>query len=89
MALGAEKRQVVGMVLRDVAVLIGAGLAFGSAMALATTRVLTTFLYGVRPDDPLTMCAAAVVLAAAAASAGYSPARRASRVDPMTALREE
>ncbi len=89
MALGAEQRRVLGMVLREVALLIGIGLAMGLAASLATTRMLESFLYGIKSTDPVTLFAAAAVLALVAAIAGYLPARRASRVDPMAALREE
>jgi predicted permease len=89
MALGAEQKRVLGMVLREVALLIGVGLAIGLAGALATTRYVASFLYGIKSTDPVTLSAAAAVLALVAALAGYLPARRASRLDPMAALREE
>jgi len=89
MALGAEQRRVLTMVLREVAILIAAGLIIGIAAALTTTRLIESFLYGIKSTDPLTLCLAAGVLALVAAIAGYLPARRASRLDPMTALREE
>jgi putative ABC transport system permease protein len=89
MALGAEKCQVMRIVMGEVTVLIGTGIAAGLAVTLAATRLVASFLYGVRPNDPLTLCFAAGVLAAAAGAAGYWPARRASGLDPMTCLREE
>ena len=89
MALGAEKHHVLRMVMREAALLIGTGLALGSCITLAATRVVASFLYGVRPNDPLTLFLAAAVLAGAASAAAYWPARRASRLDPMTSLREE
>jgi predicted permease len=89
MALGAEQARVLRMVLREVTLIVAIGLIIGSAAALATTRFVATFLYGMTPRDPLTIAAAAVVLATVAAAAGYLPARRASRLDPMAALREE
>ncbi len=89
MALGAEQSRVLRMVLREVAILIGIGLAIGLAAAVATTRFVESFLYGMKPNDPWTLSIAAAVLAAVAALAGFLPARRASRLDPMTALREE
>ena len=69
--------------------LIGIGLAAGTGMALATTRFVASFLYGLAPNDPVTLGVAAGALAAVAAAAGYLPARRASRLQPMAALREE
>jgi predicted permease len=89
MALGAEQSRVLRMVLGEVAVLIGIGLVAGMAVTLATTRFVSSFLYGLTPNDPRTLGSAAVVLAIVAVVAGYLPARRASRLDPMTALREE
>ncbi len=89
MALGAEQQRVLTMVLREVAILIGAGLTIGLIAALATTRFIASFLYGIKSTDPLTLSIAAGVLAIVAAIAGYLPARQASRLDPMVALREE
>jgi predicted permease len=89
MALGAEQSRVLRMILREVAILIGFGLAIGLAAAIATTRFVESFLYGVKPNDPWTVSLAACILALVAALAGFLPARRASRLDPMTALREE
>jgi predicted permease len=89
MALGAEKSRVLRMVMGEAAVLIGAGLAAGLGVTLAATRLVESFLYGVQPNDPLTLFLAAGVMAAAAGAAGYWPARRASRLDPMMSLREE
>jgi predicted permease len=89
MALGAEQARVLRMVLGEVAILIGIGLAVGLGVALATTRFVTSFLYGIKSNDPVTLFLAASVLALVAAIAGFLPARRASRLDPMSALREE
>jgi ABC-type antimicrobial peptide transport system permease subunit len=89
MALGAEQSRVLRMVLREVALLIGIGLAIGLSLALATTRFVASFLYGIKSNDAATLSLAAAVLALVAALAGYIPARRASRLDPMAALREE
>ena len=89
MALGAAPAAVLRMVLGETALVAGAGLALGLGMALAMTRFVASFLYGVRANDPLTLGLAAVVLGAVAAAAGYLPARRASRMDPLPALREE
>jgi predicted permease len=89
MALGAEQARVLRMVLGEVALLIGAGVVVGLGVAMATTRFVASFLYGLPPNDPLTLSLAAAVLAGVAFVAGYLPARRASLLDPMTALREE
>ena len=89
MALGAAQSRVLGMVLREVALLIGTGLAIGLLAAIGTTRFVESFLYGMKANDPLTLAIAAAVLALVAAFAGFLPARSASRLDPMNALREE
>jgi predicted permease len=89
MALGAERVKILGMVLRESMTLAGIGLVIGVPAALAASRLIASMLYGLKPTDPLTIAAAAVVLAAVALLAGYLPARRASRVDPMVALRYE
>jgi ABC-type antimicrobial peptide transport system permease subunit len=86
-ALGAQRGGVVKMVLREVAVLTAIGLSAGLAVALATTRFIGSLLYGLKPRDPTTLALAVVILSSAAFVAGYVPARRASRIDPMTALR--
>ena len=89
MALGAEQTRVLSMVLHEVAILIGTGLAIGIAVALASTRLLESFLFGIKSNDASTLFLAAGLLALVAAVAGYLPANRASRLDPMAALREE
>ena len=89
MALGAEQWQVLWMVMGEVAVLVGSGIAVGLGVTLAATPLVASFLYGVRPNDLQTLSLAAGALAATAGAAGYWPARRASRLDPMTSLREE
>ena len=89
MALGAEQARVLRMILMEVALLIVAGLTIGLGAALATTRFVESFLYGIKPNDPSTLTVAAGALALVAALAGYLPARRASLLDPMSALREE
>jgi predicted permease len=89
MALGAEQARVLSMVMREVAWLIAIGLAIGLGAALATTRFVSSFLYGLKANDPWTLSLAAAVLAGVAFAAGYLPARRASKLDPMTALRDE
>ncbi|HKH46432.1 MAG TPA: FtsX-like permease family protein, partial [Thermoanaerobaculia bacterium] len=89
MALGAQKRDVQGLVLRQAAFLAGFGILLGLAGALAFTRVLDSLLYGVSSRDPLTFAALAALLAAVALLASWVPARRASRVSPMVAIRAE
>ena len=89
MALGAQRRGVVLMVLREVVVLALPGLAIGMAMALATSRFLESFLYGIKPNDGLTLTLALAILMGAALLAGYVPSWKASRIDPMDALRHE
>jgi putative ABC transport system permease protein len=89
MALGAERRDVLSMVLRQAAVLACAGLAAGIAASLALTRFLATLLFEVRTTDLATLGAIAALLAAVALAASYVPARRAASVDPTLALRYE
>jgi macrolide transport system ATP-binding/permease protein len=89
MALGATRRRVVWMVLREVVVLSAFGLLIGVGAAYQTTTFLKSFLFGVKPNDPLAMGASAAILIACALVAGYLPAFRASRIDPMVALRNE
>ncbi len=89
MALGAEQSSILRMVLSEVAILISAGLVIGLIAALAATRFVASFLYGIKSNDPWTVALASLVLALVAALAGFLPARRAARLDPMAALREE
>jgi macrolide transport system ATP-binding/permease protein len=89
MALGAPRGGVVRMVLREVLVLVATGLAIGMIVALATSRFVASFLYGMRANDPLTFSLAVTLLLGSALLAAYAPARRASRIDPATALRHE
>jgi putative ABC transport system permease protein len=88
-ALGAQTSDVLSMVFRQAFALVGAGLLLGTLGALALTRVLTSLLYDVRPNDPLTFIAVAVLLASVALVASYLPGRRATLVDPTEALRLE
>jgi ABC-type antimicrobial peptide transport system permease subunit len=88
-ALGAQRHNVFGMILREGVQLVGLGIVIGIAVALGVTQIMAGFLYGVRPQDPLTFLAVALVLMAVALIACYVPARRATRVDPMMALRYE
>jgi predicted permease len=87
MALGAQRRDVMRMVLRDVAILVALGVAVGLPGGYGIGRVIETQLFGLDARDPLTYAAATITLLAAAFFAGYVPARRATRVDPMVALR--
>jgi ABC-type antimicrobial peptide transport system permease subunit len=77
------------MVLREVCVLAAVGLAIGVPTALGESRLIESFLFEMKPNDPRALALAAVILLTAAFVAGYGPARRASRVDPMIALRHE
>jgi ABC-type antimicrobial peptide transport system permease subunit len=77
------------MVLREVFVLVGGGIVLGLPLAVLVTRSIASLLYGLTPDDPLTVLASVGALLLAALTAGFFPARRASRVDPMAALRIE
>ena len=89
MALGAERRRIVWMVLREVFALGAAGLAIGLIVAQATSRFVGSFLFGVKPNDPRSTVASVIVLLSVAFLAGYIPAWKASRIDPMAALRHE
>ncbi len=89
MALGAQRSRVVWMVLREVVLLAAVGLAISVPTALAASKLVESFLFGMKPNDPLALIAAAVILMSAAVLAGYLPARNASRIDPMIALRHE
>jgi putative ABC transport system permease protein len=88
-AVGATKRDVLRLVLRRAAVLVVSGLCLGMLGAVALTRVIASLLYGVTPLDPLTFAAVPFLLSAVALSASSIPARRATRIDPMVALRHE
>ncbi|HVE79093.1 MAG TPA: ABC transporter permease [Gemmatimonadaceae bacterium] len=88
MALGADRRDIVRMIVGTGARLTGLGLVLGVVAAVATVRVMAGLLYGVEPTDPATLATAVGVLAAAALLASWLPARRAARVEPVTAMRE-
>jgi predicted permease len=88
-ALGAQPRNIFALVIGRGMAVIFVGLALGLAGALALTRLISTMLFGVRPEDPLTYTAVALLLAAVALAACYFPAHRATQVDPLTALRHE
>jgi predicted permease len=89
MALGAQARGVLAMVLKETSVLALVGVAAGIGAALGVTRLVGSMLYGVKPDDPLTFVGAAGLLVIIALAAALTPARRAAGVDPMQALRHE
>jgi predicted permease len=89
MALGATDRGILSLVLRRGMTLAGAGVGIGVVAALAMTRLLSSFLFGVRATDPVTFLAIAAALMIVAAIASLIPARRASRIDPMMSLRSE
>jgi predicted permease len=89
MALGAPRSRVVWMVLREVLLLVVAGLVIGIPAALFGTKLLKSFLYAAQPNGPISLTVAAVSLVVAATLAGYVPARKASRIDPTVALRCE
>jgi predicted permease len=88
-ALGAGKANVLWLILREVLILSVIGIVVGLVGALLTTKTATALLFGLKPNDPLTMGLATSLLLIVAIVAGYLPARRAARVDPMSALREE
>ena len=89
LALGAQRAAVLGLVMRQGATLVGVGLGIGLTAALITGRLLSSFLYEAGGSDPSTLGAVAAVLAGAAMLACWLPARRATKVDPMVALRSE
>ena len=88
-ALGANPRDVLGMVLRQALLLALAGVGLGLLGALAFSRVIASLLFRLSPTDPMTLAAVGLVLTAVALLASYLPARRATRVDPLSALRSE
>ena len=89
MALGAQREDVLRMILAQGLRLLGIGLLLGACGGLILTRSLESLLYEVRPSDPVTYACTVAVLAGVALLASYVPARRATKVDPMTSLRYE
>jgi len=89
MALGAERGDLLGLVIRQGAKLALIGVCVGLGGALALTRFLSSMLYSIKPTDPLTLVAVSLLLTAVALLASYVPARRATNADPMSALRYE
>ena len=88
MALGASGSRVFGLVMRRTALLVGGGIVLGAGASLWASRFVETLVYGFEPGDPGTLAGAAVLLAIVAAVAAAVPARRASRLDPASVLRE-
>lgn len=89
MALGAERRDVLWLILREALLLVVVGVAVGLPMIFALTCLASTLLFGLTPTDPVSLLFAALLMLAVAMAAGYLPSRRATRVDPMVALRRE
>ena len=89
MALGAQRRDVLWLILREALLLVLIGVAVGLPAVMAATRLVSSLLFGLTPADPTSIGAAAILMFAVAAGAGYLPARRATKVDPMVALRYE
>ena len=89
MALGAQRVEVLWMVLREVLLLTLIGVGLGLPAVFAGTRVISSLLFGLTPADPTTIAISMLLMFSVAALAGYVPARRAARTDPMEALRYE
>jgi len=88
-ALGAPQRTLIAMILRETGLLLLVGMIAGAAISVAAVRLITSRLYGLSPSDPATMTSAVAGLIVVAALATWPPAYRASRVDPLVALRQE
>jgi len=89
MALGAPQRAIAGMVLREVATLVLISLTIGVPASLAVARVVRSQVFGLGAADPLTLVVVFAIVCTVATVAGYLPARRASRIDPLVAVRSE
>ena len=88
-AMGAQRREVLGLIVRESLVLVIAGIVIGIGISIASGEYVASQLFGLEPTDVTTLLAAMAVMVAVSAAAGYLPARRATRVDPMIALRYE
>ncbi|MPZ21490.1 MAG: FtsX-like permease family protein [Luteitalea sp.] len=88
MALGAQRGDVLRLVMRESMLLVALGIAIGLAVAIGSSRFVATLLYDLAPTDALSIAVAVVVIVVVSAVAGFIPARRASKVDPMVALHE-
>jgi len=89
MALGAGRASIARLILRETSVLLAIGAGMGVVLALAGGRAVSALLFGVRPYDPLALFLTLAALAAIAFIAGYAPARRAMRIEPVSALRAD
>jgi len=89
MALGAPNGRVLALVMKETMQLVATGVAVGLVSAVAAKSLISSFLFGLTPNDPVTITAAVLVLLVVAAAAGCLPARRAARVEPLVALRHE
>ena len=88
-ALGADRRAILALILREAGLFVAAGLVAGTAAAMLTARTLQSMLFGLQTDDPATLLAAVLLLSMVALAASYLPARRAAQVDPMVALKAD
>jgi ABC-type antimicrobial peptide transport system permease subunit len=89
MALGAPRQRVVWMIVREVAIMSAAGLAIGLPAAWAASRLIESFLFGIKPGDPQSIASTIATILIAALLSGFAPARRASKIDPLDALRHD
>lgn len=89
MALGAERGHIIWLVLKESLLLVAIGVVIGVPAAWRAAQLISNQLFGLNPSDPVTLVTAVILLTLVAALAGYLPARKASRVDPLTALRYE